>query len=690
MKHFLFVGALCAVLALPSEPMAVGPRGGGGGGRSAPRPQSRPSPSVSRPQPRTTHTPQQRPQSHPQPSRATMGPSRPAAQRPSAPAARPNPGAMNRPAQRPSPSVTRPSTMPSRPAVQRPASPQARPAPGISRPSQPGGASGVVPRPGGATRPTTPIVNRPAPGIATRPGAGAGGVQRPQPQPLPSRPGAGGGGVQRPGQGIATRPGAGGGGIQRPDTLPARPGAGGGGIQRPDTLPARPGAGGGGIQRPDLRPSRPGEGGGGIQRPDTLPARPGAGGGGIQRPDLRPSRPGEGGGGIERPGLLPSRPGQGGSGEQWRPDRPDTRPWRPGEGGSGEQWRPDRPLRPEVRPDRPINIGDRNINNINNISNTNLNYSNWANYGNSFNKYGGQWGGYRPWYGSPGYWNTPFYGGMSAYYWSRPWSNYHYGWHNGYWNSFATQPSFWLGLASGSAVSSGDSFAYSNPYYAAPPPQSDTTIVVNAPDYSAPIPPPTTEQRVIAYVEAPEPVATESGQVTLPTTAPPAPPKDETAMDANGLFDKARELFKAQKFAEAQAEVEKAIQLLPSDAALHEFRALTLFAQAKYKDAAAALYAVLAAGPGWNWETMSALYGDPAEYTRELRVLEDFSKANPDADYAHFLRAYHYLVLGDKDSAVAQFKEVVRIQPNDKLSSELVKALTTPPKNGATPPAAGR
>jgi hypothetical protein len=33
---------------------------------------------------------------------------------------------------------------------------------------------------------------------------------------------------------------------------------------------------------------------------------------------------------------------------------------------------------------------------------------------------------------------------------------------------------------------------------------------------------------------------------------------------------------------------EKAIKLLPSDATLHEFRALTLFAQKKYKDAAAA------------------------------------------------------------------------------------------------------
>jgi hypothetical protein len=41
-------------------------------------------------------------------------------------------------------------------------------------------------------------------------------------------------------------------------------------------------------------------------------------------------------------------------------------------------------------------------------------------------------------------------------------------------------------------------------------------------------------------------------------------------------------------------------------------------------------------------------------------------------------------VLENKDSAVKEFKEVVRVQPEDKLSAELVKALTAPPKEVAT------
>jgi hypothetical protein len=47
--------------------------------------------------------------------------------------------------------------------------------------------------------------------------------------------------------------------------------------------------------------------------------------------------------------------------------------------------------------------------------------------------------------------------------------------------------------------------------------------------------------------------------------------------------------------------------------------------------------------------------------------------------------AYQYLVLGSKDEAVKQLKEVVRLQPQDKLSTALLKALTTPDTAAASP-----
>jgi cytochrome c-type biogenesis protein CcmH/NrfG len=154
---------------------------------------------------------------------------------------------------------------------------------------------------------------------------------------------------------------------------------------------------------------------------------------------------------------------------------------------------------------------------------------------------------------------------------------------------------------------------------------------------------------------------------------------------ANKEFDAAREAFKAGDAVKAQTLVEKAIELLPSDATLHEFRALTLFAQGRYKEAAATLYAVLAAGPGWDWKTMRGLYPDEDTYTRQLRALEEHVRKDPNSGEAHFVLAYQYLVLGSKDEAVKQLKEVVRVQPQDKLSAALLKALTPSGAAAASP-----
>ena len=275
----------------------------------------------------------------------------------------------------------------------------------------------------------------------------------------------------------------------------------------------------------------------------------------------------------------------------------------------------------------------------------------------------------RPWYNRPGNWNRPWYGGVAAGAWAQPWFNHHYGWHNGFWNNWPSYPSFWYGAGTASAGwldSGGDTYVYNNPYYTPP---ADTTVVVQPQlNYSAPLPAPTVEQTALAYPPEPDPSAFESGE--LPTTPPPAPSNGGPIVtEANKHFDAAREAFKRGDYPLAQSLAEKAIVLLPSDATLHEFRALTLFAQKKYKEAAAALYSVLAAGPGWDWKTLSGLYSDPDTYTKQLRALEEYAAKNPNSPEAHFVLAYHYLVLGSLEEAAKQFREVVRLQPEDKLSA---------------------
>src|SRR5262249_61858288 len=150
-----------------------------------------------------------------------------------------------------------------------------------------------------------------------------------------------------------------------------------------------------------------------------------------------------------------------------------------------------------------------------------------------------------------------------------------------------------------------------------------------------PVPAPTREQLGAAYPPSRDEASVAAGE-KWPTTAPPAAEPNDAAKAAERLFSDARDLYRSGKYAEAQTKVEQAIKELPSDATLHEFRSLTLFAQGNYKDAAAGLYAVLAAGPGWDWETMKYFYRTETTYTDQLRSLHDFVKTHPPSAYHPF------------------------------------------------------
>jgi hypothetical protein len=76
-----------------------------------------------------------------------------------------------------------------------------------------------------------------------------------------------------------------------------------------------------------------------------------------------------------------------------------------------------------------------------------------------------------------------------------------------------------------------------------------------------------------------------------------------------------------------------------------------------------------------DWTTMSGLYGDPEDYTAQLRKLESFCEANATDASAHFVLAYHYLVTGAKDEAVEALRIVVKSQPKDVTAKRMLDAL---------------
>jgi hypothetical protein len=153
------------------------------------------------------------------------------------------------------------------------------------------------------------------------------------------------------------------------------------------------------------------------------------------------------------------------------------------------------------------------------------------------------------------------------------------------------------------------------------------------------------------------------------------PPDETVAAQADTSFTAAREAFKAGDYAKALALVEQALKTTPNDPTLHEFRALALFAVQRYDEAAAALYAVLTVGPGWDWTTMISLYGDPEAYTTQLRALEAYCNKNPKSAAADFVLAYQYLTQEHTDAAIRELKLVTKLQPNDTLSAQLLQQL---------------
>jgi hypothetical protein len=76
-----------------------------------------------------------------------------------------------------------------------------------------------------------------------------------------------------------------------------------------------------------------------------------------------------------------------------------------------------------------------------------------------------------------------------------------------------------------------------------------------------------------------------------------------------------------------------------------------------------------------DWTTVSNLYPSVEAYTAQLRKLEDFCKVNPGDPAAHFVLAYHYLIGGHSDAAVAALRVVVAKQPGDMVAKRLLEAL---------------
>ncbi len=283
---------------------------------------------------------------------------------------------------------------------------------------------------------------------------------------------------------------------------------------------------------------------------------------------------------------------------------------------------------------------------------------------NYFNR--GAWDNWSGGWATNNHWNNFNY---------QPWHN---SWYHGCWNANYgnTAAAFGIGAAVGTAGSwlwgpsiyQSGYYSYANPYVSEPTViqvDSGPQVVV---DYTQPIP---SEPIVIN-----NPVPVQGEPVYIDNTQPPAVAEpDPTGLE---VYGEARQLFYDGDYSAALAKSNLALSKLPTDATLHQFRALCLFAQQDYRNAAAAINSVLSIGPGWDWTTLSSLYASSDTYTAQLRALEAFVGQNQDAAYGHFLLAYHYITCGYNDDAVAELKRTVELEPSDRVATNLLGILEPP------------
>ena len=179
------------------------------------------------------------------------------------------------------------------------------------------------------------------------------------------------------------------------------------------------------------------------------------------------------------------------------------------------------------------------------------------------------------------------------------------------------------------------------------------------------------------------------GDRSRPVTAQGTDPGGEEALTSKErgyrAFDRARDAFKAGDYAAALDLTDAALRDLPGDPVVHEFKALVLFARGEYAGAAAELHAVLDVTSGMDWTTLCGLYPDVQTYTGQLRALEDRCRQDPKAAAPRLVLAYHYLVAGHKDAAVAQLKALLAEEPGDRVARRLIVSLTATPPTSSGP-----
>lgn len=222
---------------------------------------------------------------------------------------------------------------------------------------------------------------------------------------------------------------------------------------------------------------------------------------------------------------------------------------------------------------------------------------------------------------------------------------------------------------------------YAPPYYSGYGYSSVGSAHVHTPYYDYYTQSPST---VVPSVIAPPSVVASTPSTTTYSVAKPAISLDSndavtsvgsTESRDNAYRSQAEEAFRKSNYGEAVRLANHALVESPNDGKLMLLLAQGLFAVGDYQGAAGAIHRAASMLNPEDWGYVVENYGKYYQgngFVDQMKRLESFLKANPEAGYARFLRGYQFGYLGQTDVAIRDLNRALELESRDQLAAELV------------------
>lgn len=147
---------------------------------------------------------------------------------------------------------------------------------------------------------------------------------------------------------------------------------------------------------------------------------------------------------------------------------------------------------------------------------------------------------------------------------------------------------------------------------------------------------------------------------------PPPGPEADPQREYERLLMLGQEAFAVQERGRALHRFRQAVALRPGEPVGQALLAQTLFSLGKYAEAVETIHTLMQLDP--NWENTKfrplELYGpNPADWSENLRTLEEALKASPEEPVLLFLYAHQLWLDGRQDEALPLFQKAARFAP---------------------------